>query len=81
MVTLMAKKKVPPHQEEGQELDPVSAGSIRIRPDIAYKLRIVCEADKTTAAKFLDPLIRGAIELAFKRVSKKLSDLAEQQPG
>lgn len=58
---------------------PMSTGSIRIKPDLAYKLRIIVEADKTSAADFLDPIIRGVIEMHFRRVSLRLSQLADQQ--
>lgn len=71
----------PPAADDAPEGKSASTGSVRIKPDLAYKLRIICEADMTTAAVFLDPLIRGAIETAFKRVTKHLSSLADQSPA
>ena len=86
MATAMAKRRGKPGQADdggagdGPEAKTTSNGSVRIKPDLAYKLRIICEADMTTAAEFLDPLVRGPIEQAFRRVTKHLSDLAHQEP-
>lgn len=87
MATAMAKrpKNLEPAGDlpgdDGPEAKVTSNGSVRIKPDLAYKLRIICEADMTTAAVFLDPLVRGPIEQAFRRVTKHLSNLADREPG
>lgn len=70
---LMAKKKP-------ETAHTTSTGSIRIAPDLAYKLRIIVEADKMSVAEFLDPIIRSSIEANFKRVSEHLAKLAQEQP-
>lgn len=75
---LMGKRKKPDPDDAG--LKATSTGSIRIKPELAYKLRIVCEAEQKSAADFLDPLIRGPIEMHFKRVAQHLSGLAEKPP-
>ena len=86
MTVLMPKKPRKSEQPSGPPADDTpegksaSNGSVRIKPDLAYKLRIICEADMTTAAVFLDPLVRGPIETAFRRVTKHLSSLADREP-
>lgn len=77
MVAVMNKKRKP-EAVEVQKLDPKSTGSLRIKPDLHYKLRIVCEAEKTSMGDWLDPLIRQAIIQAFKRVTRQLGDIADQ---
>lgn len=74
-VAPVAKKPKP----KKTDTDPVSTGSIRIKPDLAYKLRIIVEAEKTSAAEFLDPQIRQYIETQFEVVTRRLTELAQKQ--
>lgn len=75
-VTMAKRPKKTGETPNEPSINPSSKGSIRIKPDLAYKLRIICEAESTSAAEFLDPLIRLPIEMAFRRISRQLSDLA-----
>lgn len=76
------KKAKPVGSRKGEKpgAESASSGSIRIKPDLTYKLRIIVEAEKTSVAEFLDPILRGPIEMHFRRVTDELKKLADQQP-
>lgn len=52
------------------------SGSIKIAPDLAWKLRIITNHNGSSMASFLDPVIRAPIEKEFRRVADSLKAMA-----
>lgn len=74
----MAKRRPKSGSADEQTLEGKSKSSVRIKPELLFKLRIIADAEGKSMGEWLEPHISGPITLAFKRVSVQLGELADR---
>jgi predicted HicB family RNase H-like nuclease len=59
---------------------PVSfgTGTIKIAPELAWKLRMIAEYEGISIAKLIDPILRKRVEERFAKLGPSISKLASK---
>jgi len=68
-VSTMPKKK----PRTADPADAAGTDLIRVNADLARKIAVVVQWDRTTTAKLLDPQLRGFVEKEYARVVSEMS--------